>query len=235
MLEQKATGGAARLAGPTGLDALKVGAKFIGPLHLGVAAVGAAGNLGSRLMKGENIFTAAGNTVYDTADYAAFGLLKPAVGMIQGAGEMAGKAVFGQSQEQEINSAVKDLQDAEAAGDVGRATVAQQKVQQAMVKAKSGGTASSEADYSMGLQNQRFSNDLANQQRVNMQMMDNEERVKNFDFDQKKRAANIMLNNSYYADAYKNTQAMGLEALRSLGQVSQIGAQGVNQAFSMRY
>jgi hypothetical protein len=96
---------AARIAGKAA-PFLAKGARFLGPLHLGIAAVGAAGNLVNRLGKGEGLAGAVAGTAYDTADYAAFGLLKPTVGLLAGGGQAIANAATGNSPEKAMQSSL---------------------------------------------------------------------------------------------------------------------------------
>jgi hypothetical protein len=225
--------GAARIAGSVGLKAAGAATKFLGPIGLATTAVGGVLNAGNRMMKGENPVTAVTNAAYDTADFATFGLLKPAVGMIQGAGESLGKAVFGQSPEDAINESARELQEAQASGDIGRAAVAQQKLQKSMSAVT--GQPSNEQDYTMQLQNQRFGNEMGQRGQMLDQQFNNNVRAKESDFQFARRAANQAMNNSYYADNWKNNQTMGRDMLLGAVQQAQLGQQGITQAMTMRY
>jgi hypothetical protein len=232
----------ARIAGSVGLKGLGAATKFLGPIGLATTAVGGVLNAGNRVMKGENPITAVGNAAYDTADFAAFGLLKPAVGAIQGLGDMAGKAVFGQSPEDSMNEANAKYMQAQAEGNPGSMAAAQQQMQQARQQmqasnpvgpgANPGGN---QADYSMGLGNERLTNELGQQQQMFEQQFANSNRVKENEFNLQRRAANQALNNSYYADNWKNNQAMGRDNVQALNQLGQTGMQNMGQAMMMRY
>jgi hypothetical protein len=238
--------GAARIAGSVGLKGLGAATKFLGPIGLATTAVGGVLNAGNRMMKGENPVTAVTNAAYDTADFAAFGLLKPAVGMIQGAGESLGKAVFGQSPEDAMNEANTNYMKAQAEGNPGSMAAAQQQMQQAQQQIQSGAQrydssapvssdGGNQADMNMGRLNSMYRNDLGNQQLSADQDFRNQNRQAESNFDRQRRAANIALNNSYYAKASEMGQTMGRDSLQGLIQLGQLGQQGVTQAMTMRY
>lgn len=228
----------ARVAGKAGLAAAGTAAKFLGPIGLAATAVGGVLNAGGRMMNGENPVSAVGNAAYDTADFATFGLLKPAVGLIQKGGEEAGKMFFGATPEQEINDAAAKLQQAQQSGDMGGAVMARQQLSNAMAKAQGssqGMAVDNQADYTMALANQRFGNEMDQQQQMFEQQFDNSNRTAESAFDRQRRAANLALNNSYYADAWKTNQGIRAGNAGSINRMNELGMQGLFQAMGQRY
>jgi hypothetical protein len=250
----------ARLAGQAGLNFLaNGGAKKVAqagllrgaagavaaPLTGALMAGGAALNFGDRLMKGENIVQAAGNTAYDTADFATFGLLKPTVGALGGLGQSLSNTVFGESDEDKINRLTQRVQESEASGNYGGAMVANQELQQVMSSMRGRGSQQpmmqeygqgvAQQDYTMGLENQRFGNELDQQQQLFEQQFANSNRTAESAFDRQRRAANIALNNSYYSDAWKTNQGIRSGNAGSINRMNEMGLQLMGQAMSQRY
>lgn len=227
---QAGLGGKARLA--TGLAGKAL--KFLGPVNFGISAIGAVGNLGSRLMKGENIVSAIGNTAYDTADYNALGLLKPTVNAIGG---MMQKDTASQ-----LSKAQEDLAKAQASGDLGGAYSAAQTITEAMETAPN---AMNNAGL-YGAADPNFQARLSQAQAVTNAQMEQMRQVGDMQFDQARRQmlfnsnltnqnAEKAMGRSYVADTWKSNQAMMRDNLNNLGQLANTGMQGISQAALMRY
>lgn len=232
--------GKAKMAGGIGAKGLGLAGKalkVLGPVNAAVSAVGAVGNLGNRLMKGENIVSALGNTVYDTADYNAFGLLKPAVNAV-------GSMINGPSKADSINSAQEKFMKAQASGDLGASFVAQQELSELM---NTTGSAQQPDLGSPLAYNQQLTADRANRALMDYSNPNNplgafqnaaetrRRQQAKYDNEMMRNNAKFALDQSYLADNYKSGLALGANAFAAQQQQILARQSGIQQAAMMRY